>query len=345
MKQAFKTIAAIFVISILSAGTTIIAKEKTKDYYQAWSASSVQTLEIINKFGEVKITNERADSVTIAVTVIVEARDDKRANDLLDKIEVEFRKSGSVAKAVTSIENNFKSQSNFSINYVVNIPSDKNLEISNKYGSTVVNELTGNGDFDIQYGNFSANSLTGEITKISLGYGNANIENAGNITALVKYSPISFGEVKNLKLESKYSDIEIEEVKTIKIESKYDKLRFEEVESLTATTKYSHIRIEELKKSIKIEAGYGSVKVAEVASDFEFITITNSYGKISLGLDNANYAVDASCKYCGISYPEDDFTGDKMKENNTRTIKGNIGSTSDGKVMIRSNYGDIQLNY
>lgn len=344
MKQAFKSILAIFVVSILSAGTTLIAKEKTKEYYAAWAVSSIQSLEISNKFGEVKVINERADSVTIAVTVIVEARDEKRADELLDKIEIEFRKSGSLAKAVTSIENNFKSQSNFSINYVVNIPSDKNLNISNKYGSTVVNELTGNGDFDIQYGNFTANSLTGENTKISLGYGNASIENAGDIKAQVKYSPISFGEVKNLNLESKYSDIEIEEVKTIEIESKYDKLRFEEVGSLTATTKYSHIKIEELKNSLKIEAGYGSVKVDEVSSDFEFINITNSYGKISLGLDNANYEVDASCKYCGISYPEDSFNGNKIKENNTRSINGKVGSISGGKVMIRSNYGDIQLN-
>ncbi len=82
---------------------------------------------------------------------------------------------------LTSIENNFKSQSNFSINYVVNIPSDKNLKISNKYGSTVVNDLTGDRDFDIQYGNFTANSSTGKKTKISLGYGNANIENAGDM--------------------------------------------------------------------------------------------------------------------------------------------------------------------
>jgi len=344
MKTVFKTIAAIFVISILSAGTTVIAEEKTKEYYESWSVSSVQALEISNKFGEVRVSSDRTDSVTISVTVTVEARDEKRADDLLDKIEVEFKKSGSTAKALTTIQNNFKSQSKFSIDYVVSVPSDKNLNIANKYGNTVVNVLSGEGDFDIQYGNFSANSLIGEMTKINLSYGNANIEEAGNLNAYVKYSPISMGEVKNVELTSKYSDIEIEEVKTIQIESKYDKLRFQEVESLSASTKYSHIRISELKNNLKVESGYGSIKVAEVASDFEFIDITNSYGKISLGLDENNYAVDASCRYCGISYPEDDFSGDRMKENNTRSIKGTVGMASGGKVTIRSSYGDINLD-
>ncbi len=345
MKRAFKLVAAIFVIGILATGTTAFAEEKTKEYHETWAASSVQTLEITNKFGEIKVVNEGGSEITIDVVVTVEARSEKKADDLLDKIEVEFRKSGSTVKAVTSIANNFKSQSEFSIDYVVNIPSDKNLKIANKYGNTIVNSVTGNGYFNIQYGNFSANELLGEEIKISLAYGNADIVSGRNIEAQVKYSPISFGEIKNLKLESKYSDITIEEGKVIKVDSKYDKLSFEEVESVTANTKYSHLRIEELAKSLKIETGYGSIKVRQVAPDFEFISITNSYGQISLGLDEASYSVDASCNYCVISYPEDEFTGDRIKENNSRTIKGKIGTGTGGKVMVRSRYGDIKLRY
>ncbi len=345
MKTKFRILTLLIVISILSVGKTVVAEEKTKELYEAWAAKSVQTLDITNKYGEVKVTNNRADSVTIAVTITVEARDEKRADDLLDKIEVEFKRSGSVAKAVTSIENNFKSHGKFSIDYEINIPSDMNLKIANKYGNTFVNKLTGNGDFNIQYGNFSANELIGESTRIELAYGDANIGSSGNIEAQVKYSPISFGEIKNLKLESKYSDITIEEGKNIQIESKYDKLNFEEVESVTANTKYSHLKIEELAKSLKIESGYGSVKVKQVAPNFEFISITNSYGQILLGLDEASYSVDASCDYCGISYPEDEFAGDRIKENNSRMIKGKIGTGTGGKVMVRSRYGDIKLNY
>ena len=345
MKRTFKLVAAIFIIGILAAGTTAFAEEKTKEYHETWAASSVQLLEISNKFGEIKVVNEGGSEITIDVIVTVEARSEKKADELLNKIDVSFRKSGSTVKAATSITNSFKSQRKFSIDYVVNIPSDKNLKISNKYGNTVVNELTGHGAFNIQYGNLTANNLSGEKTQIALAYGNADIGSGGNIQAQVKYSPISFGEIKNLKLESKYSDITIEEGKDIQVESKYDKLSFEEVESVTANTKYSHLRIDELAKSLKIETGYGSIKVKQVAPDFEFISITNSYGQISLGLDDASYSVDASCDYCGISYPEDEFTGDRIKENNSRMIKGKIGNGTGGKVMVRSRYGDIKLNY
>lgn len=345
MKQTFKLITTLFVIGFLIAGTTVFAKEKTKEYNQTWAASSIQILEITNKFGEIKVVNNGGSDITIDVVITVNARDEKRANDLLNKINVTFRKSGTMAKATTTISNNFKSQREFSIDYVINIPSDKSLRISNKYGNTFVNELTGNGSFDIQYGNFSANKLTGEKMRIAVAYGNADIEECEDIQVQVKYSPISFGEVNNLKLESKYSDITIEKGKNIEVQSKYDKLNFEEVKSVTASIKYSHLLIDDLAKSLKIETGYGGVKVGQVAADFEFISITNSYGQISLGLGNADYSIDASCNYCGILYPEDEFTGNKTKDNNTRTINGKVGSGNGGKVIIRSKYGDIKLRY
>ncbi len=343
MKRTFKFLATLFFIAILSIGTSAFAEEKTKEFHETWKASSIESVWITNKFGKVKVKNDGGNEITIDVVVTIEARNEKRANELLDKIDVLFSRNGTVLKAATSIENDFKCQQKFSIDYVVNVSEDKNLKISNKYGNTIVNKLTGNGDFNIQYGNFTANELLGEKTRIALAYGNSTIGSAADLSVQVKYSPISLGDVKNLRLQSKYSDISVDEAVAIKVDSKYDKLAFDNVESVSAETKYSHLRIAELAKKLIIDAGYGSVKVDEIATGFEEISITNSYGQISLGFTGANYAVDASCNYCNISYPENKFAGNKIKENNTRSIKGTIGNGNEGKVYIRSRYGDIKL--
>lgn len=344
--KTLKFIAALFVVSILTAGTSVFAEELTKEFKQEWSVDGVSTLEISNRYGEVRVNNEGGSMITVDVLVTVEGSNEKRLNELLDKIEVEFRKNGSTAKAETKIEGNLKGQNKLSIDYVINIPSDKNLNIENKYGNTVVGELTGNGNFVSKYGNFTAYDLaTPEdgTLKLSLAYGNASIGSASYLNADVSYSPITIEEVKKLKVESKYSSINVEEADDIQAISKYDKYNCEEVGSFTADTKYTQIRIEELSKSLKIGAGYGGVRVSQIAKDFEFISITNSYGQISLGLDDADYSIDASCDYCGISYPEDEFSGDRIKENNSRTVKGKIGTGEGGKVMIKSRYGEIKL--
>lgn len=333
----------LFAIFIIDKQAT--AEEKTKEYYEAWAASGVNTLEISNKYGQVKVLNNRSDSVTISVIITVEAANENKADELLGDINVSFKKSGSTVSAVTSLDNNFKSQRKFSIDYEINIPSDKNLSISNKYGDTFVNKLNANGNFDIKYGSFSANELVAPengTMKLDLAYGNGSIDEAGDFEAIIAYSPLSMDEVANLKMESKYSQISIDKAGEVVIDSKYDKFSFDNVKSLNLTSKYSHVSVDKLSGSIKVEAGYGSIKVDEVAADFGTIDITNSYGQIELGLDDASYSVDASCSYCGISYPQDNFKGNRVKENNTSEINGTVGEGG-GKVTIKSRYGDIKL--
>jgi hypothetical protein len=347
MKTTFKITALLILVIILGAGKTVIAEEKTKKYHESWSAAGVETLDISNKFGEVKFKNEGGTEITIDVLVTVEASSESKANDLLEMIDVDFSKSGSTVKAVTTIENNFKSQRKFSINYEINVPSDKNLVVSNKYGNTIVNKLNANGDFDIQYGNITANELVAPANgkmNIMLAYGNGNVETTGNLNLDIKYSNISFGTINDFILESKYSTVEFDKGHIIQIDSKYDKLNFGRVKSVSAITKYSQMKIEFLASNLKIETGYGGVKVNEVAPDFESVSITNSYGQISLGLNNASYSVDAKCDYCGISYPQERFKGNRMKENNSYEINGKIGTAGGGTVMIRSRYGEIKLN-
>ena len=347
MKTTFKTTLIVILAITFMTAQAVSAVEKTKKYHESWAASGVETLNISNKFGEVKFKNEGGSEITIDVVVTVEASSESKANELLNQIDVDFSKNGSTVMAETSIENNFRSNHEFRIDYVINVPVNKNLIVSNKYGNTVVNKLNANGDFDIQYGNILANELiapTNGKMNLNLAYGKGNIETTGDINIEISYSNITMGTINDLQLESKYSNIEFEKGRVITIDSKYDKFNFGKVKSVTAITKYSNLRIDYLATSLKIESGYGGIKVNEIAPDFESVSITNSYGQILLGLNNASYSVDASCNYCGISYPEERFKGNKTKENTSFELKGKVGLAGGGTVMIRSRYGEIKLD-
>ena len=347
MKSKCKWIFILLLLGIAIPEMKAEAAEKTKKYSEKWPVSSVQALQVVNKFGEVKVNNSGGSEVTIDVLVTVEATTESRASELLNMIKVNFSKSGGTVKAETEIENNFKSRQKFSIDYTVNIPKDKNLNISNKYGNTIVNELNATGDFNIQYGNFTAGKLYAPANgsmKVNLAYGKAEIHSASDMNVDVKYSTMNFGEMKDLQLLSRYSVVNIEKSAAMKIDSKYDTFSFEEVEALDAITKYSHFKITTLKKRLKIDSGYGGIRVAKVFDDFESIDIQNSYGQIKLGLGTAGYSIDASCNYCGISYPESEFSGNRMNENQTKTVMGKVGKNGSGKVYIRSKYGEIKLD-
>ncbi|WP_372934977.1 hypothetical protein [Mariniphaga sediminis] len=347
MKVKCNFIAALFLLVGLAAGTKAVAEEKTKEYHESWAASSVQTLEIKNKFGDVSVINKNGNEVTIDVLITVEAPNEEKANELLEQINVSFDKTGNTISAETHLNRDFKSRQKFSIDYTVNIPADKNLNIINKYGNTFVNELNANGTFDIQYGNFSANKLNSPpngLVELDLAYGKADVESANNLSITVQYSAINLGQINDLKLESKYTVINLDAAQSVISESKYDTFNLGEIGSLSSTAKYTKIKMDKLSKSLKVEAGYGGVKVNKVDSNFESISITSRYGQIVLGLGNASYSIDATCDYCGISYPENDFTGDRTSENHVRRVKGKVGSGSGGTVYIESRYGEIKLD-
>lgn len=343
MKTMFKITTLLILVILIGSGKTGLAIEKTKRFSEKWPASSIEMLKVINKFGEVKFTNSGGPDVTVEVKVTVEANSERKAAEMLDRINVTFSKSGTTAKAETEMSSNYNFNGKFSINYTINIPEDKNLSVSNKYGNVVINRLKGTGEFDIQYGNISAVSLTGSNTKLNLAYGKGNIDETGNLQTDISYSNITIGTTGNLVLNSKYSGFELNKANDVTAESKYDKLNFGETVSVKADTRYSHLKIGKIAKTMLITSGYGGIKVDKIEPGFESVNVTNSYGQVSLGLNNLSYTVDAKCDYCGISYPQDQFKGNRMKENTSIQIQGKVGNAAGGNVVVKSRYGEIRL--
>ena len=347
MKRNYKSVAVLLFICILTTGIQVFGVEKTKEYHESWPAQNVQTLEIRNKFGNVNVTSKGGSEVTIDVVVTVESPNEQSAEELLELINVSFEKTGNKVLAETHISNEFKSSQKFSIDYEVNIPTDKNLDITNKYGNTFVNELNASGTFDIQYGNFNANQLNAPSSgsmELNLAYGKGGVETASDMVVTIQYSSINIGQLDDLKLNSKYSVINLNQGNSVVTDSKYDTFNFGRINSVSANTKYTRIQIDEISEMLKIDAGYGGIRVGKVADNFESVSIDNSYGQINLGLGQNSYSLDATCNYCGISFPENDFEGDRMSEDNSRTVRGKVAGGKGGTVNIQSRYGQIKLD-
>jgi hypothetical protein len=347
MKPKINILAVIIISGLIFAGITASAEEKTKQYNESWPVKSVETLEISNRFGEIKVVDNGGKDVTVDVVVTVEASSEKKADELLELIDVSFGKTGNTVSAQTHIRSNFNSNKRFSINYEVNIPPDKNLNITNKYGNTFINVLNANGSFDIQYGNITVNELNtpeSGSAELKLSYGKSDIEKAKDLNVTVQYSNMNFGMLNDLDLNSKYTVINIEKVGSVKAESKYDTFNFGNTNSLQANTKYTRIKINELHENLNLDAGYGGINVRKVDNTFKSVNITSSYGQIALGLNGADYSLEANCSYCGVSYPEERFSGDRISENHSRIVKGKVGTPSGGEVYIKSRYGEIKLD-
>lgn len=263
----------------------------------------------------------------------------------MSKIHIDLDKSGGLVTGKTTIENNFNSKGSFSIDYLVNIPKDRNLDITNRYGNVVVDELEAKGNFDVSYGAMSAGKMkapAGSPIKIAVNYGKADLETINNANLEFNYSKLYADGIDQLVLESKYSTVNIGKTQNLSLESKYDGINIDELGSLKSESKYTNYKIGLLTGSFVLNTGYGSVKISKVDQKFDKINITNSYGGINIGMEGLNYKLKADCDYCDVDYPQSKYKGNKIRENHSFSLDGNVGSGG-GTVTITSRYGGVKL--
>ena len=343
MKSKFSLTFALLILSTMFVGA--VGAEYTKNIRKGWAKNSVKALTVTNKFGEIKINDMGGDSVTIKVVITVDNSSQSKAKDLMDLIQVNFAKSGGMVSAETIIEDNFKSKQSFTIDYLINIPKDRDLDVTNRYGNVIVNDLEAKGTFNISYGNLTAGKLkapSGDPVNIVVNYGKADIETINNATMEFKYSKLYAGEIDQLVLDMKYSSLNLHKTKNLTLDSKYDGINIDEIDNLKSVSKYTNYKIGYLSQSFDLDTGYGSVRIDKVDSKFKDIRIVNSYGGINIGLNDLSYQLKADCSYCDVNYPSNRYKGDRIRDNQRFSLDGNVG-TGGGSVSINSRYGGVKL--
>lgn len=343
MKSKFKLTIALLLLSTLlvcAAGA-----DYSKQIKKSWTKSSVSSLKITNKFGEVKINDTGGDSVTIKVVITIDNQSSSKAKELMDKIQIDFQKSGNQVIAETTIEDKFNNKGSFSIDYLVNIPKDRELDITNRYGNVVLNDLDAKGTFNVSYGSMSAGKLkapSGNPIKIELNYGKADLESVNDANMEFKYSKLYADEIGKLVLDSKYCTVNIGNLLALALISKYDAVNIDNLGKLKSESRYTNYKIGNLSESLDLNTGYGSVQISQVDAKFEKIAITNSYGGISIGMGSLNYKLQADCDYCDVKYPAERYKGNKIKESHRFSLDGQVGNGG-GTVSVTSRYGGVKL--
>jgi hypothetical protein len=336
--------AALF-LTIAGSLTAASVSDYSRKVHKAFPKSSVSTLVVSNKFGEIKINDLGGDSVTIDVRITTDDYS-SRAENLVRSIKITIEKSGNTINAETVFPQDFRTKGKFTVDYTINIPADRNLNITNKFGNVVLKDLNAKGAFNISYGNLTGSNLkapSGEPITLDLAYGKADIQSINLSTMSIRYSKIFLGSSKKLTVESRYCGLNMTSIDDILLDSRYDAVSIDQTESLKADSKYTNYKIGQLNKRLEMNTDYGSVRVANVNPQFEKIVIDNSYGGISLGVgENANYKLNADCDYCGVEYPSSRFVGNRIKDNQHISLSGTVGNGG-GLIVITSKYGSIKL--
>ena len=374
MKSAYRLAFLLILIAFLATsidatGDLLSRQEFNKTVKKEFDITSDGTTILHNKYGTVDVQTWNKNRVKVEVTINVRADNEKDAQEVFDRISIDFSNGSDFVKAQTQIESQKKSswwgweenKSDFSIDYEVFMPETNNIDISNKYGNTQIAAIRGMANLTLKYGNFNAENIEGNTT-INFAYGNGSINKTKNITADIRYARLELKEADEMDMTSKYSKITIEQAGKIRSVTKYDTYTIGQIEAFQNMGKYDNIEIEyaedviidskyteaniaKVGNSIDLNLEYGGASIEQITRGFSDVRLVGSFADYTVNVENgANFRIEATANYAGIRYPDHLNVTYEQEKGTYHEIQGHTGEKNARSfIKARLDYGGLKV--
>lgn len=297
------------------------ADKQVKNYSKSYAVNTSTKLDINNRYGKVTVNTWNKNEFKVDVQILVSANKADDAKKFIDRISIKDGKQGETVTFKTNIDSQPELFGNVSrkieINYVIYMPAQNALDITNKYGSIELPELSGKLAINCAYGDLQAKVLSNPANQIKVSYGDARI---GSLKA---------------------TDLDIS----------YGSLVLGSVDKLNADVKYSSAKIGTISTSGIINVKYGSgIQISNLDENLKNLAVDAKYSNIKLGLGEITDAdFDVTVHYGSFNYgnhPINIKTEDSEKKgfNPTKTYKGRVGKGNIATVInINSSYSSVKF--
>ncbi len=366
----YKHLLLLLLVGLVSTTTYADGREEfTKTIKKEFDIRNDGEVGISNQFGKVEINTWNKDRVKFAIVIQVRTDSESRAQDIFDRIEVDFSNGSDYVKALTEIESqksswwggwNGNNNADFSINYEVFVPKTVELDIRNRHGNTYIAEMSGNADLNIAHGNLTADGFSGDLD-VEIAHGNGTILKANDLDAEVSHGNMRFkelgnlqletahcgidiGSARNIRLDSRHTNFEIGEIEELRVDSRHDDFEIDAAISIFSESSHSTYEIDRLSNIADFDCQHGGATIDRLEKGFKEVTLSGSHAGFKIRVeDDAAYELDAYGTHAGMRYPTDlDITYEKDK-NNVQEIRGSKGSGTKGVIRARLSHGGLRV--
>ncbi len=360
MKSIYKLILILFLIPLVSSGNGDKKKhERTKTIKKEFSVDSNAKVAINNRYGNIDIKTWDENRVEIEVKITVKGNNLDQVERKLSTIDVSFNASSSLVEAETTFgnkKNNWSwwkksNKTNYQINYIVKMPESNRVDLNNDYGNIYLDKLEGNANINCDYGKISIGDLMSTNNNINLDYcSQSTISYMKNGDVNIDYSKLVIEKSRKIKLNADYSTLTFKELEDLNFNTDYGSITVDDAESIYGNGDYTSMRFGTIRRNLKIDSDYGSIKVKNLEEGFEMVDIDSEYAGIRIGIassNNFNFAIDL--QYAGFKRNDENIELFKsIVKSSKKYYEGVFGKgNSSSRIKIRSQYGSVtfQDNY
>lgn len=351
-------LAILFIIPFLSLSNNDLPRgkyTKEKTIKKEYNVNSDALLKISNSYGTLNITSWNQDRVTIEVHIKTTGDNEEKVQRKLDGITVDFEGNSSMVSA-TTIFNKDKNtwgwnwgnnnNVNMQVNYTVKIPIKNSVNLSNDYGSIILDRIDGHAKINCDYGRLEIGELHGRSNQLSFDYTSKSTIgyiNSGKINA--DYSGFTIERAGNLEIVADYTNATVQKMDNLSYVCDYGNLDLGEAKNVKGNGDYVNVNLGVIRGNVNIQSSYGSVKIEKMAAEAKNLEIKSNYTGIKIGYSpEYHFDFEIEAEYAGVSGKEDFEINISREKSNVKYYKGFHGSQNSGNIIsLNSEYGGISF--
>lgn len=347
MKIVYK-IVIILLFPILTFANSIdetIVKERAIS--KIYTTNADAQAEINNRFGSITVVLWNENKISVDVNIKVSGTSEKNVIRKFESIDVDFSNSSSNVSAKTTFGNDGDSNSyesiNIEINYLVKIPKNGSIDLSNKYGNIFVAELNGESKINIKYGSMNLGQFKNKSNVFEMGYAtNSSIDFIDDLKLDCKYSKLSINKNYNISIKGNYNDFIFQNIGIVKFEGNYSKIKSSTIVQLDCDGNYLVLKLGDVIQA-DINSNYTDINLS-ANSKTKKITIDGNYSntKINCSTDFA-FDFEIAVNYGSLNSNLDLNYTEKSEKGNSKYYVGSRNSSGKSKIKVNTNYGSVKF--
>lgn len=345
-------------------------REFTKTIKKEFDISRDGTVEVLTKYGKVEVNTWDRNRVKVEVQIVVRTLNETSAQEVFERINVDFTNNPNYVKAATNISTNKDwwagwgdNKTDYTINYEIHMPSSIHLELDTKHCDVLVGELEESATVDMKYGNFQFAGLD-EETELNLAFCNGRIDKAKYVDANLNHCTLKLSTAEEVNISSRYSNLSIDNAQDVRVDSKYDNYKlgqvanfrnsgqYDNIEIVEASnvfvdSKYSIVTASKVAKQLDVELDNGGLVISRMAKGFSAVNLLGRFTDFQVGVETgAQYKLDALADYAGIGYPKSMTITYEKAKSTTHEVMGHEGNNA-GEALIKArlNYGALKVKH
>lgn len=278
-------------------GIVSLQETYTRNITKTFTVENGADLHISNKYGKVTLQRSAGNQIKAVITITVKAASEADAKSLASQVTIQSSQSSNRVSLTTEYGEGRSSsfwkrffgetgdpRKYIHIDYLVYVPASiASTDLTNNFGDVAGDNIPGNLNLKLNYGNFHIGRVGGAVD-LHANYCSGSLNGIASGSIHANYTDVRLDKVDNLSISSNYSNYKISQAGNIEMSSNYGNITGEDIATITSSSTYGDYRITNLEKSGHITTVYGDVRISDLGSNFDTLTINPTYSDITIGI-------------------------------------------------------------